>query len=185
MGRDRHYMRARAPWGERVVSACWHWLTGGWHWRATVVLLCVGVVSMMASVTTSGPVQLAAQAVFTALVLAGDSKQVVQVVRDLRAHDWTRLRRVAWLQYPALVGGVLITLVPGYGLLVFIYPTLQSSPMTRVAVALAVVLLVLALALLALTLLALLVVLLWVPVLIVRSLSRERRRRSYHHLPGR
>jgi hypothetical protein len=179
MERDRDHMRAQAPWRERVVSAGWRWLNGGWRWRATIVLLFVGLASMLASVAASGVVRLAAQAVFMVVWLAAGSKHVVSVVRDIRAQSWARSGRFTWLQYPALVGGVLITLLPGYALLVLIYPTLRSSPLTSVAVALAIALVVFALMVLALALLALVGLLFMVPMLLVRTLLRERWRRYY------
>lgn len=167
----------REPWRRRATGIGWRWLTA-------VVLLSVAVASLMAYVLTTGLVQLAARAALTSLVLAVGGKQVVQALRGVRAYEWARWGRFAWLQYIALAAAVLFTLLPGYGLLVFLYPALRSSPMTGVAVVMAMVVVVLVLAVLAVVILAVLVVLLWLPVLIVRSLSQERRRR-YYRFPAR
>ncbi len=167
----------RDSWRRRVVSTGRRWLT-------VVVLLSVAVASLLAYLLTSGPVQFSARAALTALVLAAGGKQATQVLRSVRAYNWARWRRFAWLQYGAMAAGVLVTLLPGYVLLVFLYPVLHSSPLTSVAVVMAMVLAVLAVVLLALTCLALLIVLLWLPVLIVRTLLRERQRR-YYRFPSR
>lgn len=166
--------RSQLPWPLCMIGARPTWLI-------RVVTGCVLVATAGLFLFASGPVQLVAKLALVAYLLQRGWVQMARVVRDTRAYDWTRLGRFAWMQHAVLTAGLLLMFVVTYVPLAVLYPALQLTPMTSIVVGILMVLLAAAGVASALAVLAALFVLLSLPVLVTRSIVRERRRRHYRH----
>lgn len=165
---------ARLPWLERIIRIRRFWLT-------RLVTISLALASFTVFEFTSGPLQVAAQMVLSAYILLEGTGQWAEVMRRIWAYDWDRWGRFAWLRYLTSAAAILVFSSLTYMLLLAIDPVLRPTPVTNVAVAVLIALIFLIMGLLALLLLVVALVILWVPVLVVRSRLRYRRRRHYRY----
>ncbi len=165
---------AQLPWLEHVIRIRRFWLT-------RLVTFSLALASFTVFEFTSGPLQVVAQVVLSAYILLEGIAQGTEVMRSVWAYDWDRWGRFAWLRYVTLVAGLLAIFSVIYMLLLAINPVLRPIPITNVAVAALITLIFLIMGLLALLLLVVALVILWLPVLVVRSRLRDRRRRHYRY----
>ncbi|HEV2235592.1 MAG TPA: hypothetical protein VGR57_02930, partial [Ktedonobacterales bacterium] len=149
--------------------------------KSSTILLIFALASFILANATGGPLQLPGRIAFAVIMLLGGGARALEAFQGINTGEWDRRERFRWMRFVELTVRLLYVVAVTYVLLTLVFPELYLPVVVRYLVTTAIASAAVVGAALALALLLALGVLLWLPILIARTIARERRRRQYRY----